>query len=206
MNTLHEILNQSQNKSEDKEDECDLYGKMLAKKLKKLPESERISFMYEVDGLFLRRFSRNADFTTRTHRIERSPSTCTTYSESIPQRRLHTPEGYRVQERRLSTPTLSYFATSPPQLHQQQQEPSTSGLTYITSPQQQITQENVAPQTNTSHPAPIVIHIPEHQSQFCSSPIENSQNSISILSDVMVVPPSDDSSSQNYIVEAFKRA
>lgn len=37
------------------EDECDLYGKMLAMKLRKLPEDERESTMYEIDGIFLKR-------------------------------------------------------------------------------------------------------------------------------------------------------
>jgi hypothetical protein len=35
-------------------DECDLYGKLIAKKLRKIPESEREQLMYEIDGIFLR--------------------------------------------------------------------------------------------------------------------------------------------------------
>ncbi|KAL1488450.1 hypothetical protein ABEB36_014921 [Hypothenemus hampei] len=36
------------------EDECDLYGKILAVKLRKMPERKRLQFMHEVDGMFLR--------------------------------------------------------------------------------------------------------------------------------------------------------
>lgn len=37
------------------EDECDLYAKIFAKKLRKLPECEREIFMYEIDGMFINR-------------------------------------------------------------------------------------------------------------------------------------------------------
>lgn len=37
------------------EDECDLYGKILAMKLRKLSEHEREATMYEIDGIFLNR-------------------------------------------------------------------------------------------------------------------------------------------------------
>lgn len=40
----------------EEEDDCDLYGKMLAKKLRRLPEEERQTFMYEIDGMFIRRY------------------------------------------------------------------------------------------------------------------------------------------------------
>lgn len=50
------------------EDEYDYYAKILAKKIRKLPENEREVFMYEVDGLyidFLRR-SNNQSSTSRS--------------------------------------------------------------------------------------------------------------------------------------------
>lgn len=48
--TLNRIANKK-----DEEDECDYFAKILAKKLKKLPEGEREHFMYEIDGMFIRR-------------------------------------------------------------------------------------------------------------------------------------------------------
>lgn len=36
-------------------DECDLYGMLLAKRMRKMPEEERILAMYEIDGLLIRR-------------------------------------------------------------------------------------------------------------------------------------------------------
>lgn len=41
------------------EDECDMFGKMLAKKLRKLPEHEREIFMYDIDGMFINRIHLN---------------------------------------------------------------------------------------------------------------------------------------------------
>lgn len=42
-------------KEPEKEDECDLYGKLLANKLRKYPENERQEIMYEIDGMLVRR-------------------------------------------------------------------------------------------------------------------------------------------------------
>lgn len=35
------------------DDEYDLFGKMLAKKIRKLPENEREVFMYEIEGMYI---------------------------------------------------------------------------------------------------------------------------------------------------------
>lgn len=35
------------------EDECDLYAKLLAKKLRKYPEEVRMKLMYSIDGLMI---------------------------------------------------------------------------------------------------------------------------------------------------------
>jgi len=71
------------------EDEYDYYAKILAKKIRKLPENEREVFMYEVDGLyinFLRR-SNNQSSTSRsttpifgTNIQSRPPPSCATTS------------------------------------------------------------------------------------------------------------------------------
>lgn len=52
-NTLESVLNK---KHED--DEYDLYGRILAHKLRKLPENERELFMYDIDGMFVQRYHR----------------------------------------------------------------------------------------------------------------------------------------------------
>ncbi|XP_077297883.1 uncharacterized protein LOC143919440 [Arctopsyche grandis] len=49
------ILKNVLNKRSNEDDECDLFTKLLAKKLKKLPNHERELFMYEIDGLFIKR-------------------------------------------------------------------------------------------------------------------------------------------------------
>lgn len=50
-NTLNNVLKDRRTE----EDECDLYCKLLAKKLRGLSENERAIFMYEIDGMFIKR-------------------------------------------------------------------------------------------------------------------------------------------------------
>ncbi|CAD7090173.1 unnamed protein product [Hermetia illucens] len=42
----------------DEEDECDLYAKLLARKMRELPKDDRKLMMYEIDGLFIRKIKR----------------------------------------------------------------------------------------------------------------------------------------------------
>lgn len=61
------------------EDECDLYGKILAVKLKKLPELQRLQFMHEIDGMFLR-YQPNLQTSTNSY----MPSPASYYSMNRP--------------------------------------------------------------------------------------------------------------------------
>nr|CAI5828062.1 unnamed protein product [Callosobruchus analis] len=46
----------NKNNSQCQQDgDCDLYGKILAKKLRQLPADDKLKFMYEIDGMFIRR-------------------------------------------------------------------------------------------------------------------------------------------------------
>ncbi|XP_044743217.1 uncharacterized protein LOC123305534 isoform X2 [Chrysoperla carnea] len=54
LSALNATLHTMQNKYET-EDECDLYGSLLAKKLKRFSETERQELMYEIDGLLLQK-------------------------------------------------------------------------------------------------------------------------------------------------------
>ncbi|CAH0730231.1 unnamed protein product, partial [Brenthis ino] len=82
LNTLNAVLNQkSENNFAHQEDECDLYGRKLAKKLRKFPEHERVNVMYELDGTIIRLLSRN---TSHRHVTTPSPlSAHSSYSEPI---------------------------------------------------------------------------------------------------------------------------
>lgn len=64
--TLNTILN---NKKNETEDECDLFGKLLAKKLKKFSEIERQELMYEIDTMMINklRYSERATSSLSTH-------------------------------------------------------------------------------------------------------------------------------------------
>ncbi|CAK1578599.1 unnamed protein product [Parnassius mnemosyne] len=47
-------LNKMINKQDVVEDECDIFGKLIAKKLKKIPEHEREEIMFDIHALFRR--------------------------------------------------------------------------------------------------------------------------------------------------------
>ncbi|CAH1974990.1 unnamed protein product [Acanthoscelides obtectus] len=56
---LTNVLNQRQAKSD--EDECDLYARLLAHRMRGLPKDEQKLLMYEIDGLFIQRIKRRRE-------------------------------------------------------------------------------------------------------------------------------------------------
>lgn len=97
-------LNQAlcRNNPQEKEDDCDRYGKILANKLRQLPEDERLIFMHQIDGMFIqrRRLSRLSSpifvstpspspniLQSHQQNTNRPGSSFTSYSQPIP---LHT--------------------------------------------------------------------------------------------------------------------
>lgn len=65
-------------KGETPEDDFDRYGKILANKLRKLPEDEGLKMMYQIDGLFINRLN-----STPPSYCSRPSSSFTSYSEPI---------------------------------------------------------------------------------------------------------------------------
>ncbi|KAJ8713593.1 hypothetical protein PYW07_013963 [Mythimna separata] len=63
-NTLNQALKNSKRQSvpsPKEEDDCDLYGRLLAKRLRQFSETERQEIMYELDGLLLSRCTGNSE-------------------------------------------------------------------------------------------------------------------------------------------------
>lgn len=74
MDQAFAILQDMRKKDNDK---CDLYGKLIAKKLRRIPESEREQLMYEIDGHFLRNNKRYQSLSYTDHSSSsRASSTC----------------------------------------------------------------------------------------------------------------------------------
>ncbi|XP_022113224.2 uncharacterized protein LOC110991862 isoform X2 [Pieris rapae] len=74
------------------DDECDLYAKLLAKKIRELPKDDRRLLMYEIDGLCIRRINRRSfsrdtpspnyfEPYARSYTANRPSSAQTSYSE-----------------------------------------------------------------------------------------------------------------------------
>uniref|UniRef100_A0A2A4IZX1 MADF domain-containing protein n=1 Tax=Heliothis virescens TaxID=7102 RepID=A0A2A4IZX1_HELVI len=58
-NTLNQALKNSKRHAPKEEDDCDLYGRLMAKRLRQFSETERQEIMYELDGLLLSRCTGN---------------------------------------------------------------------------------------------------------------------------------------------------
>lgn len=230
LNTLNAVLNQkSENNFAHQEDECDLYGRMLAKKLRKFPEHERVNVMYELDGTIIRLLSRN---TSHRHVTTPSPlSAHSSYSEPIfstKMNRLHSSpisyseptERYLFEDRPLSAPALSYYMSpsptqqqlpqqqqsqhlpqqQPSQQHLSQQQPSQQLLSQQQPSQQHLSQQSDNYNTNMQHS--VLLHIPDRLLSPDSSleSTQNNQNSITVLSDLLILSPSTGNTERNKII------
>lgn len=90
-NMLHNFISIKSN--DPQEDECDLFARILAKKLRKIPEQERELVMYEIDGMLLNRKYANTPATSSGF-IDHScspPTPSPNHSESSSSREKHVP-------------------------------------------------------------------------------------------------------------------
>lgn len=68
------------------DDDCDLYAKLLAIKLRELPNDERKLIMYQIDGLFISRINQKsyASHTPSPQYYSRPSSMATAYAQNTP--------------------------------------------------------------------------------------------------------------------------
>ncbi|KAF9405180.1 hypothetical protein HW555_013971 [Spodoptera exigua] len=78
--TFKSTLKRNPSQPVQQEDDCDLYGKLLANKLRKLSEKNKLQLMHDIDGLYLRY---KCDDTVMSPSPPQRPGTSSsTYSES----------------------------------------------------------------------------------------------------------------------------
>lgn len=184
-NTLNQaILNKDQqNKIED---DCDLYGRLLANKLRKYSDNERQEIMYDIDGLLLKRRRNCSPQINHPSQIiisKRPSSSATSYSCPSP--------SSPWINRPSSSSNHSYIITSPmqsPSPIPPVQTPSPLPPTEL--PNASYTQEVVYQSPNRIHTPVPTIHIPE--------------GSMQIISDEMYSQTQ--SQSQNILADAYARA
>ncbi|CAG5011118.1 unnamed protein product [Parnassius apollo] len=84
---LTNFLGQRQNENipAHKDDNCDLYAKLLAIKLRELSTDERKIMMYQIDGLFINRISQKSNERHTTYYYSRPSSMAGAYSTPSPQ-------------------------------------------------------------------------------------------------------------------------
>lgn len=186
-NTLNSVLKDRRTE----EDECDLYCKLLAKKLRGLPENERTIFMYEIDGMFIKRL-RNVSTSSPNFYIPQGP-TSSHSSDSEP--------FHNVMRKRPNSSCTTY--SEPAILNKSSDVTSPPVLQFIKVPVRSPTdtpqlpkKQNTALMTSlkssfTSHPAlspqtidPPVIHIPDPNYN-----LDDNSQSVTILSDQVIVTP-----------------
>ncbi|XP_028173206.1 uncharacterized protein LOC114362137 [Ostrinia furnacalis] len=187
-NTLNQaILNKDQQNK--KEDDCDLYGRLLASKLRKYSDNERQEIMYEIDGLLLkRRRNCSPQYVSSPSQIiisKRPSSSATSYSCPSP------------SSSWINRPSSSsnHYITSPiqsPSPIPPAQTPSPFPLTEL--PNASYTQEVVYQSPNIIHTPVPTIHIPEGSMQtICNELYSQTQSqSQNILADAYAKALNDD--------------
>lgn len=156
--TLNQAL--CRNNLQEKEDDCDRYAKILANKLRQLPEDERLIFMHQIDGMFIqRRCSRNQSRLSSPIFVL-SPSPSPNISQS--------------HQQNTSRPGSSLTSYS---------EPISLYRTYSDSNHDSKMAQSEAIVNNTTNITqyPPVVHIPEHSN--------TNTTRIRILSNQIVSPP-----------------
>lgn len=113
LSTLENCINNSK-----EEDECDLYGKIFAKKLRKLPDNEREIFMYEINGMFVNRLlhCNNQSLTSYTALSFTPQVSCEPKSAveiNVPKRPSSSSSSYSEPVKRISSrPSIPHCSTS----------------------------------------------------------------------------------------------
>lgn len=159
---LTNVLGQKQNENRPahKDDDCDLYAKLLAIKLRELPTDERKIMMYQIDGLFINRISQksNERYAPYPQYYSRPSSMAGAYSR-------HTPSPQVIPSRPTSVNSIY-------------SEPIPNTQVFFPSPY-----------TQTSHSAPNIIteRIPTTEAPAPSTSREPS-SSIRIISDQILNP------------------
>lgn len=123
------------------EDECDLYGKMIAKKLRKIPEHERDTVMYELDGFLLE----------RTRKIHRSTSVIEHPGNSLnvnPDQTMTSEHVYTSLREHLSSRASSIDRASPHASNSSSAMCFSSEYSNNTSLQQSVSNDNVNESSN----------------------------------------------------------
>lgn len=177
------ILNKDQqNKTED---DCDLYGRLLANKLRKYSDNERQEIMYEIDGLLLKR--RRVSSPSQIIISKRPYSSATSYSCPSP--------SSSWINRPSSSSSNHYIITSPiqsPSPIPPAQTPSPLPPTEI--PNASYTQEVLYQSPNRIHTPVPTIQIPEGSIQIISNELysQTQSQSQNILTDAYAKALNDD--------------
>lgn len=148
--TLNRVLD---NKTARHDDDCDLYAKLLATKLRKFPEYEREEIMLEIDSMLIKRRRGRQNTITDSTNMNRSSSSQSSYrtnwSRSSPS------PHYRPNSAQSIPPT---YVTIPNQSPQRIRILSNDKI----SSQSQLMQSSSAQGLQTSSPElPVELHLPE---------------------------------------------
>lgn len=146
------------------EDECDLYAKIFAKKLRKLPENEREIFMYQIDGMFINRLHHcnNQSLTSNTtpsftSQLSHQPKSA--FGKNITRRPSSSFSSNSEPEMRVyNRPFILHFSTSQPS------SPVTTILERTATPYKTYSNSSV------SDPAQLSTSAPDTNSQYTDIP------------------------------------
>ena len=159
ISTLNKVLQ----KKETQEDDCDRYGKILANKIRKLSEDERLHMMYEIDGLFIKK--------------RQSESSASAKYYNVP-----SPTYYGVPS---SSPSPKYYVMSPSSSSMYITSNSSNSSYSESIPPHSSPMSTPIPITNDNIP---IFHIPE-TSKAITEQVQPPSQQITFLSNKFVSPP-----------------
>lgn len=173
LTALNKVLN---TKQESKyEDDCDLYGRLLANKLRQYSEIDRQDIMYEIDGLLLKRRKSNSGH-TQPHYVNNN------WPSSVQPNHSATSSVSDEALRRPSSAISTYSIPSPTsgQTVATYYEPSSLDTEVNSPPPVFITNLASSAHITQSQQVPQVLHIP-HQPAFI--PSQQTYNQLRLHSD-----------------------
>lgn len=164
--TLNRVLD---NKTARHDDDCDLYAKLLATKLRKFPEYEREEIMLEIDSMLIKRRRGSQNTITDSTNMNRSSSSQSSYrsnwSRSSPSPHYRPNSAQSIPPTYVTIPNQSPH--NPPHSPQYVfNEPQTQRIRILSNDkiysQSQLMQSSSAQRLQTSSPElPVELHLPE---------------------------------------------
>lgn len=165
---LNKVINRTA--KDDIEDECDVFGKLIAKKLKKLPEHEKEDLMFEIHALFRkRRFERSSSFESFRSSTPNTPQPLTQSEQYNPFVEMPSTSSIKLKRPKSANYPNTTMVSLSPRPHSSLSEPSNT----------------FTPFSDQSNERQYILHIPQSNN---SATLNQNSSMVHIISDEVLRP------------------